>query len=242
MRVRRLRSALARLAGLAGRDERDRELAEELETHLQMQTEENLRAGMSPQEARRRALVKLGGAAQAREECRRRRGLPVLEDLWHDLRYSMRTLRNQPGFTLVAVLTLALGIGASTTIFSAVNPILFEPLPYPQAGRLVMVVETFDDGSRIPGTFGMYRGLAERSRSFDALTVYKTWQPSMSGSDHPERFEGQRVSAEYFRVLGIGPALGRDFQADDDRTGGPGVVIISDALWRRRFGGDPTIV
>ncbi|MBV8856054.1 MAG: ABC transporter permease [Acidobacteria bacterium] len=238
----RMRSALARLAGLFGRDERDRELAEELEAHLQMQVEENLRAGMSPSEARRQALVKLGGPTQAVEECRRRRGVPVLEDLWQDLRYGVRTLRKQPGFTLVAVLTLALGIGASTTIFSAVNPILFEPLPYPQAERLVSISETFDNGARNPGTFGMYRGLAERSRSFDALAVYKTWLPAMNGADHPERFEGQRVSFEYFRVLGISPALGRDFQAADDRTGGPGVVIIGDALWRRRFGGDPAIV
>ncbi|HEX8189504.1 MAG TPA: ABC transporter permease [Pyrinomonadaceae bacterium] len=240
--MRRLRAVLARMAGLPERGVRDSELAEELETHLQMQTEENLRAGMSPQEARRRALVKLGGPTQAREECRRRRGLPVLEDLWQDLRYGVRTLRKQPGFTLVAVLTLALGIGASTTIFSAVNPILFEPLPYPQADRLVMILETFDGSSRIGGTFGMYRSLSERSRSFDALTVYKTWQPSMTGGGRPERFEGQRVSAEYFRVLDIRPALGRDFLASDDRRGGPGVVIISDALWRRHFGGDPTIV
>lgn len=166
----------------------------------------------------------------------------MLQDLWQDLRYGVRTLRKQPGFTLIAVLTLALGIGASTTIFSAVNPILFESLPYPQADRLVLVLETADNGSRNPGTFGMYRGFAERSRSFDALAVYRTWQPAMSGAEYPERLEGQRVSAEYFRVLGMRPALGRDFQADDDRTGAPRVVIIGDALWRSRFGGDPGIV
>jgi predicted permease len=231
-----------RLRALLSRGEMDGELEEELRYHLEREAELNVRDGMMPEEARLAALRAFGGVEQARELCREARGVRMLQDLWQDLRYGVRTLRKQPGFTLVAVLTLALGIGASTTIFSAVNPILFEPLPYPQANRLVMVLETLDNGSRNPGTFGMYRGLAERSRSFDALAVYKTWQPAMTGADQPERFEGQRVSAEYFRVLGISPALGRDFQADDDRTGGPGVVIISDALWRRRFGGDPTIV
>jgi putative ABC transport system permease protein len=220
----------------------DREMDEEVRFHLEREAEENARRGMTPSEARRAALLTFGGVERVREECREARGVRIIKDLWQDLHYGVRTLRKQPGFTLVAVLTLALGIGASTTIFSAVNPILFEPLPYPQADRLVMVLETFDNGARNPGTFGMYRGLAERSRSFDALAVYKTWQPAMSGADHPERFEGQRVSAEYFRVLGIGPALGRDFQTSDDLTGVPGVVIISDALWRRRFGADPAIV
>ena len=231
-----------RLRALLRRGELDGELEEELRYHLEREAELNVRGGMTPREARRAALREFGGVEQARELCREARGVRMFQDLLQDLRYGVRTLRKQPGFTLVAVLTLALGIGASTTIFSAVNPILFEPLPYPQAERLVSVLETFDNGSRNPGTFGMYRGLSERSRSFDALAVYKAWLPAMNGEEHPERFEGQRVSAEYFRVLGVRPALGRDFQADDDRTGGPRVVIISDALWRRRFGGDQGIV
>lgn len=231
-----------RLRALQSRGEMDGELEEELRYHLEREAELNVRDGMMPEEARRAALRAFGGVEQARELCREARGVRMLQDLWQDLRYGVRTLRKQPGFTLVAVLTLALGIGASTTIFSAVNPILFEPLPYPQADRLVMVLETADNGSRNPGTFGMYRGFAERSRSFDALAVYRTWLPAMSGAEYPERLEGQRVSAEYFRVLGMRPALGRDFQADDDRTGAPRVVIISDALWRSRFGGDPGIV
>ena len=159
-----------------------------------------------------------------------------------DLRYAARRLRAAPGFTAITVLTLALGIGATTAIFSAVNPILFEPLPYPDAGRIAMILEVRSDGSRNDGTFGMYRGLAERTRSFDAIAVLKPWQPTMTGADQPERFDGQRVSASYFHVLGVPPVLGRDFQASDDRLNGPNVVILSDALWRRRFGGDRTIV
>ena len=165
-----------------------------------------------------------------------------MRTFWQDLHYGARMLAKKPGFTLIAVLTLALGVGATTAIFSAVSPILFEPLPYPHPDRIAAVSETYSNGARTGGTFGMYRGLAERGRSFDALAVSKTWQPTMTGAAEPERFDGQRVSAEYFRVLGVAPALGRDFQAADDRTGGPRVVIISDALWRRRFGGDPSVV
>lgn len=231
-----------RLRSLLRKSEMDRELDEEMRFHLERETEENIRRGMSPAAARRAALLSFGGVERAREECKDARGVRLIEDLWQDLLYGARVLRKRPGFTLVAALTLALGIGASTTIFSAVNPILFEPLPYPRADRIAAISETYGNGARTAGTFGMYRGLAERSRSFDALAVSKTWQPTMTGPDQPERFDGQRVSADYFRVLGVEPALGRDFQSSDDRLGGLGVVIIGDALWRRRFGGDRAIV
>jgi putative ABC transport system permease protein len=162
--------------------------------------------------------------------------------MFQDLRYGVRMLLKKPGFTLIAVFTLALGIGASTAIFSAVNPILFEPLPYPHADRIAVILEMNSDGSRNAGTFGMYRGLAEQNRSFDAMAVFKPWQPTMTGADQPERFEGQRVTANYFQVLGVSPAVGRDLQASDDQLNGPRMAIISDSLWRRRFGGDSTIV
>jgi putative ABC transport system permease protein len=165
-----------------------------------------------------------------------------MRTLLQDLLYGARMLLKKPGFTSVAVLTLALGLGASTAIFSAVNPVLFESLPYTHAERLVMIVETGASGARNAGTFGMYRGLAERSHSFDALAVFKSWQPTITGADEPERLAGQRVSAGYFRVLGVAPALGRDFLASDDRLKGPDVAVISDGLWRRRFGADPSVV
>jgi predicted permease len=165
-----------------------------------------------------------------------------MSTILNDLRYAVRMLSKKPGFTLVVVLTLGLGVGATTAIFGAVNPILFESLPYPHAERLAVIQEVNSDGSIHTGTFGMYRGLLERNRSFDALAVLKRWQPTMTGVDEPERFEGQRVSAGYFRVLGVQPALGRDFRADDDQLHGPNVVIISDGLWHRRFGGDAGVV
>jgi putative ABC transport system permease protein len=163
--------------------------------------------------------------------------------IWvQDFHYALRQLRKSPGFACTAILILGLGIGATTAIFSAVNPILFEPLPYPHASRIMMIWYAAQDGSRIPQTFHTYRELAERNRSFDAIAVMKPWQPTFTGADQPERFDGQRVSASYFRLLGVAPALGRDFQAADDILHGPKVVIVSNGVWRRRFGADNTIM
>ncbi|MGH7498901.1 MAG: ABC transporter permease, partial [Gemmatimonadales bacterium] len=140
------------------------------------------------------------------------------------------------------IFTLALGIGATTAIWSAVNPILFEPLPYPDAGRITAILEVGRGGGHNSGTFAMYRTFAERARSFGPIAVLKPWQPTMTGGDLPERFEGQRVSARYFQVLGVVPIAGRDFDPSDDRLRGHNVVILSDPLWRRRFAGDRTIL
>jgi putative ABC transport system permease protein len=161
--------------------------------------------------------------------------------LLQDLKHGLRTLRKNPAFTGVAVLTLALGIGASTAIFSAVNPILFESLPYPHAGRIMTIWDIFQ-GARSDVTFHTYREVAERNHSFDSIAVMESWQPTMTGAAEPERFDGQSVSADYFRVLGVEPVLGRDFQASDNRFRGPKVTILSDGLWRRRFLADPRIV
>ena len=164
-----------------------------------------------------------------------------MKTVLQDLRFALRQARKNPGFAVAAVLILGLGIGASTAIFSAVDPILFEPLPYPQASRIMMIWDIFQ-GARSDVTFHTYRELAERSRSFDSFAVMKMWQPSMSGLDEPERLDGQTVSAGYFRVLGMAPVLGRDFQPSDDRFKGPKNVIIGDRLWRRRFEANPSII
>jgi putative ABC transport system permease protein len=161
---------------------------------------------------------------------------------FQDVRYALRQLRKSPGFTCAAVVILGLGIGATTAIFSALNPILFEPLPYPHASRILMIWDTGDDGERIPQTFHTYQEVAERSRSFEAVAVMKAWQPTVIGADQPERIEGQQVSAGYFRALGVAPAMGRDFLPADDVSNGPKVVILSNGLWRRRFGEDSTIL
>jgi putative ABC transport system permease protein len=166
----------------------------------------------------------------------------IMEAILQDLRYALRQLRKAPGFAYSAILILALGIGGTSAIFSAINPILFEPLPYPHASRIMSIWYAGGDKERVPQAFHTYREVAERNHSFEALAVMKPWQPTLSGADQPQRLEGQRVSAAYFRVLGVPVALGRDFQPSDDVLNGPKVVVLSNGLWHRRFGADPRIV
>ncbi|HLY20152.1 MAG TPA: ABC transporter permease [Bryobacteraceae bacterium] len=226
---------------LTQRPKMEERLDRELSDHLERHTADLIAHGHRPDEARRLARLELGGPEQVKEDCRDARGTRWLEDLWHDFRYAARILRQRPGFTAVGAITLALGIGAGTAIFSAVNPILFEPLPYPQARRIMMIWDIFQ-GARSQVTFHSYREMAARSHSFEALAVMDVWQPTITTAGRPERFDGQSVSAGYFRVLGVSPALGRDFQEADDQFKGPHVTILSDALWRRHFGADTAIV
>ena len=158
-----------------------------------------------------------------------------------DVRYGLRQLGKLPGFTLVAALTLALGIGANAAIYSVIHTILIEPLPYPQPERLVTIWSTFE-GARSQLAFHSFREIAARNHSFEALAVFEPWQPTRTSADQPERLDGQNVSADYFRVLGIMPMLGRDFRAGDDTFHGPKVAILSYGLWQRRFGGDRGVV
>jgi predicted permease len=164
------------------------------------------------------------------------------DEMFQDVRYGIRMLKKQPGFTMIAAFTLALGIGASTAIFSVVNPILFESLPFPHAERIQMLWDFGNEGARLHVTFGTYREVLERNHSFDALAVMRSWQPSVTGTAQPERLEGQRVSAAYFQVFAVQPALGRDFDSSDDQVNGPKVAMLSDRLWRRRFAGDPGVI
>ena len=247
----RRRLAILRLAPT-----REAAITEELAAHLEDYYTELRAGGATEAEAYARALAELSASQILTRELRRveRQAVPepvmlgtprrtnMIADLWQDLRYGARVLLKNPGFTLVAVFTLALGIGASTAIFSAVNPILFEPLPYPQADRIAMVWDFGNEGARLSVTFGTYREVAERNHSFAALAVMRPWQPTMTGTAEPERFEGQRVSASYFQTLGVQPASGKDFDPADDRLNGPRVVILSDSAWRRRFNSDATII
>ena len=165
-----------------------------------------------------------------------------MRSAFQDVRYAIRQMRRAPGFACAGVLILALGIGGTTAIFSALNPILFESLPYPHADRITTIWYAAADGTRLDQTFHTYQELAERNRTFESLAVMKPWQPALSGVDQTERLDGQRVSADYFRTLGVHPAMGRDFQPADDLVNGPKVVVLSAGLWRRDFGGDQNIV
>jgi predicted permease len=223
----------------------DQDIADEVDAFMEDAVAELTARGLSPSAARRAAQLELGHRTAIREQVRSYGWENALGTLFADVRYAARRLRNSPGFTTVGALTLALGIGASTAIFSAVHPILFEPLPYPHPERILMIWDIIED-TRSDLTFHTYRELVARNRSFEALAVKEAqdpWQPTMtSAAAPPERFAGQNVSASYFRVLGVQPALGRDFQEADDRFKGPHVIILSDKLWLRRFHADGTIL
>jgi len=225
---------LQRLAGFARKSRGEREFSAEVESHLQMHLEDNLRAGMSPERARREALMKLGGVEQTRESYRERRGLPVLETLGQDLRYALRTLRQNPGFALIAVLTLALGIGANSAIFSLVNGIVLRPLPFASPDRLVGMTAYYPKGPFVV--------MRDRSQTMDVIANTDGTEFNLTGVEVPVRLLGTEVSANWFNVLGVRPQMGRVFQDGEDQPGKNAVVILSDALWQRRFGADPNIL
>ena len=235
--------ALARgLRALTHRRAADQDIADEVRHYLDLAADAHERRGLSPAAARRAAQLELGNATVVEERVRSFGWENAVDTVIADVRYGLRWLRSNPGFTAVSAITLALGIGATTAIFSAVNPILFEPLPYPHADRIVAIRYRLGDRSVGEQAFGNFREIATRSRSFEAIAVMKAWQPTMTGPAEPERFDGQRVSAAYFRVLGVRPAIGREFDPGDDRPSGANVVIISDGLWRRRLNADSAVV
>jgi predicted permease len=245
--VRGARAFLERLFGLFGGRGADREFREEIESHVQLHTDDNLRRGLPPQEARRRALVDLGGAEQALEAQRERRSLPVLERLAQDLRAGWRGVRKHPGFSLLAVLTLALGIGANTAIFSLVSALLLRPLPYDQPDRLVQLWHT-PPQQQFPGRhqFALspanYLDWRSRSHAFEHTAAYGGANLSFTDGSHPESLTAALVAPDLFSVLGARPQAGRTFLPEEETPGKDKVALLSDRLWRTRFGGDAGIV
>jgi putative ABC transport system permease protein len=238
---------LIRLASLFGSRRREEEMAEELESHLEMHIEDNLRAGMTPQEARRHALIQLGGLEQTKEICRDRRGLPLLETSFRDCRYALRMLGRERGFTGVAIVTLALGIGANSTIFTLVNGCMLRPPRIKEPGRVVAVLTT--DPAR--GSWGWdqqavsapdFVAWREQSRSFENMVASELNSLALTGEGEPEQVVGMRVSADYFQLLGVDAARGRTFLTGEDQAGRADVVILSDGLWQRRFASDARVI
>ena len=229
------RAAIGGFRALIRRRTVDAELNDEVRDYFERAREEFERQGMPPQEAARAARLEFGGEARALQELRSFGWENAVENTLRDLRQGARRLGRSPAFTIVAVLTLATGIGASTAIFSVVSPILFEPLPYPDADRVVMLADRNPGGGPVPVTYGTFLEIAARSRSFEALAITDRWQPAIVGGGEPERLLGDFVSQGYFRVLGLAPALGRDFVPSDDAAGGPKVAIVSDGFAKRRF-------
>lgn len=238
--MRYLYGLVRRIAGMFHTDRHDRQLAEEIESNLQMHIADNLRAGMSAGEARRQALLKLGGLEATKEAYRDQRGLPVFDTLVQDIRYGLRALRRNPGFALTAVLTLAMGIGATTAIFSAVYALLIRPLPYRDPGRLVWVAER---GAVAEPDMIAWR---ERGRPFEDVAGYGAVEYTLTGAGEAARIPGAMVSDNFLTLLGVAPQVGRDFiparPKGESRPASPAVALISDALWRERFSANPRVV
>ncbi len=222
-----------------GRVERD--LDDEVRGYARMLEEENVARGMKPQDARRAAGIEMGGAEQVKEEVRGARAGAWFESLLQDLRFALRMLRKNPGFTAVAILTLALGIGANTAIFSVVNGVLLRPLPYHDADRLTLVWEKEDPGVKDNVGYATYLDWKAQNKSFQDLAVYSSWQPVLQVGE-AEQLNGLRVTSNYFRTLGVHPELGRDFLSEEDNPGANKVVILSHALWQKKFNSDPSII
>ncbi len=230
------------LRGLMHHAEVAEKIDEEVRHYLDQAEAELVASGTSPEEARRTVRLRYGDGLAAREEVGSYGWENLVVSVWTDVRLAGRRLVRDPGFSVIAVLTLGLGIGATTAIVSAVRPVLFDALPYLNANRIVVVADRSEDGTPVPVTFGTYLEVRSRSGSFDELAAYKPWQPTLTWAQDAERLEGQRVGAEYFGVLGATPFLGAGFDPEADRPGGPDLVILSHRLWALRFGSDPTIV
>jgi putative ABC transport system permease protein len=231
------------------RREVDQGLEDEIAYHVEAKTEEHIAKGMSPQEARRAARIELGGVEQAKERVREARVGAWLETLLQDVRFGLRMLRKNPGFTTAAILTLALGIGANTAVFSVVNSVLIKPLPYPHSSRLVAMrqlapgaagLASFADGLRLSPS--MYFTYADHNQTFESLGAWITTTSNVTGVGQPEEVRVVAVTDGVLRALSVPPAKGRWLSPGDQDPHAPTTAMLSYGYWQRRFGGDPSIV
>ncbi|HYY72585.1 MAG TPA: ABC transporter permease, partial [Candidatus Bathyarchaeia archaeon] len=222
----------------------DQELDDELRDHLEQKTNEYIAQGLTRQEAHRRARLELGGIEQTKEKCRDARQVNWIEDLIQDLRYGLRMLRKNPGFTSIAVLTLALGIGSNAAIFSVVDAVLLRPLPYPEPDRLMMVYQdTPQAGVKSGGlSYPNFQDWQRAARNFEEMVAMRTSQFALSGTGEATNVIAGAVTAGYFSMFRVTPILGRTFERRDDLPGKEGVAVVSERLWRSQFGSDPSIV
>ena len=231
-----------RARALFKRHAMDGELEEELRFHLDREVEKYRRSGMSDAEARRRAQLAFGGHQQMKEDCREARGTSFLEMTFEDAKYGFRQLRANPTFALVMIVTLGLSIGANSAIFSVINGVLLKKLPYPQPERLVRIFlrsSTFPKFPMNPWDFLDFRA---RNRSFSSMAAFTRGDVQLSGDGEPVRLNGFGITSGYFRVLGLHPQLGREFDFKAEIPGNGLQVILSDRLWRTRFGADPNVI
>ncbi len=241
-----LRILRTRFRALFRKRQLDAEMDEEMRSHLELRTQANIEAGMNPEEARFAALRQFGWTESIKEECRDQRGVRWLESFFQDIRYGARQLRKNPGFTAVAVLTLALGIGANTAVFSGVYSMLMKPLPFPDSDRLVGVHQMLKRHEWRRSTVSVpefHDVRAQATGTFDGLAALANASFTLTGRGDATRLPGETVSHDYFATLGVAPSLGRAFVAEEDAAPNQArVVIVSDDLWRSRFASDPEIL
>jgi putative ABC transport system permease protein len=234
----------SRIHGLLARRELDQEFQQELDAHLEMLTEENIRRGLPPEEARRAARMRLGGSTQLRETHRELYGLPWFENVIQDLRYGLRQLHRSPGFTAVAVVTLALGIGANTAMFSVVDAVLVKPLDFRSPSSLVMVWENNRSYGLLhnpvapPNLFDW----EQQNHCFSSVAAFLDQPVNLTGTGRPEQLSVESVSPDFFSLLGVHPMLGRGFSQGEDRPGKSNVAVLSYGLWKSKFGANPDII
>jgi predicted permease len=229
---------------LLHKDKVEQDMDQELRFHLEMEIEGNVRRGMSLPEARREALLRFGGVEKFKEECRDVRGAPLIESLLQDVRYGARILFRNPGFTVVAVLTLALGIGANTAIFSVIYGVLMKPLPYKDGNQLVIVQQQapLAHVNNVPFSVKEVQDYREQNQTLEAVVEHHTMSFTLLGGQEPQRVQTGVVSANFFDVLGVKPLLGRTFVAGDDEHDSDAVLVLSYQYWRQSHGGDPSII
>lgn len=222
----------------------ERNMSDELRDHIERQAAANIAAGMAPSEARRQANLQLGAVEGVKDNCREERRGFWLERFWANVRYALRMMRRDPGFTLVVVLTLALGIGANSAVFSAIDAILLRPLPFPNGDQLMRLSQKHLK-IKAPETFVAPIRVEDWNRmnsTFQAITGYYADDGSETSGILPEKLTRAFVAPRFLQVWGIAPELGRDFAPEEERTGGPDAVIISNRLWRRKFNADPNVI
>src|SRR5947199_6778414 len=240
----KFRAWLLRFGGLFRKQRREKDLDAEMDSHLQMHIEDNLRAGMNATEARRQALIKLGGVEQTKEIYRDCRGLPLLETFFQDLRFAFRMLRKNPGFTAVAALTLALGIGANTAIFSIVNAVVLRPLPYKDSSRIVTfhTKTAMFPNFTLPLTWPAFQEVRGQSTLLEETAAYWATDRTLTGEDQPEVLRVTGVSNGFFEELGGTAEQGRLLSEQDHKPGQDRLAVISDAFWRTRFATDSSVI
>ncbi|MGH9352763.1 MAG: ABC transporter permease, partial [Terriglobia bacterium] len=231
-----------RMRAIFRRRQLDRDLDDELQFHLAMREQKLIEQGMPAEEAHYATRRTFGNATQTKEMNREMWTFSFLEALWQDIRYGVRQLRRNPGFTAVALVTLALGIGATTAIFSVVNGVLLNPLPYPNPNRLVALAEKLPPFQEFAISYPDFLDWAKMNHTFEALAAYRHTDMNLTGSSEAERVKVTQVSASFFPLLGVKPVTGRNFSPGEDRRGATPVVILSGGFWKSKFGGSPGIL